>query len=276
MSYNNYDNQYSTTSYGAQGGAGGGGFMGGSQTSPSGEKNYTKDSLRPVTIKQLMEAEQISDQDFKSDGAEITQVTIVGQIRNVAQQTTNVTYKLDDGTGSIEVKQWTDSEAVNNEDSNESSKLAENMYVRVWGKLKSFNTKRHLGATCIRPITDYNEVSYHLLEAAVVHLYFTRGPPGGAKGAQNGGYGAQQTEGHGNEGMTNGGNPEVGRASPAAKQVYQAILTSPQTNEGLHFSDIATRLGWQTADVLQAGNELLDMGVIYTTTDDHTWAILNM
>ena len=204
------------------------------------------------------------------------QVTFVGQIRNISTQTTNITYKLDDGTGTMEVKQWVDSDAAMNSEAHENgaSKLAENMYARVWGKLKAFNNKKHLGAHAIRPITDYNEISYHLLEATAVHLYFTRGPPGGAKGpAQNG---QQQTGGaYGDAGTMNGGGLPGG-TSATARKVYEVIRTSPQSNEGLHMSDIAQRLSIQSGDVLAAGDELLQMGVIYTTVDDHTWALLNM
>jgi len=53
----------------------------------------------------------------------------------------------------------------------------EGEYLRVFGRLKAFNNKRHVAAHVIRPITDYNEGQYHLLEATAVHLYFTRGPP---------------------------------------------------------------------------------------------------
>jgi replication factor A2 len=62
----------------------------------------------------------------------------------------------------------------------------EGEYLRVFGRLKAFNNKRHVVAHIIRPITDYNEVSYHLLEATAVHLYFTRGPSeGAANGVKN-------------------------------------------------------------------------------------------
>lgn len=207
------------------------------------------------------------------------QVTFVGQIRNISKQTTNITYKLDDGTGTLEVKQWVDSDAAMNGDApGAASKLGENMYARVWGKLKAFNNKKHLGAHAIRPIVDYNEIQYHLLEATYVHLYFTKGPLSAIKPAQNGGYGGDQQIGGygGNAGMTNGGSGLGPGTSAMARRVYEAIRTSPQSNEGLHFSDIAQRAGLNSADVLKAGDELLSMGVVYTTVDDHTWAIMNI
>ena len=79
VEYNSYETSY--TSYGAGGGAGGGGFIpgeGGSTQSPGGRRDYTQDSLRPVTIKQILEAQgeagSGSDQTLKIDGAVLSQV----------------------------------------------------------------------------------------------------------------------------------------------------------------------------------------------------------
>lgn len=75
---NNYETSY--TSYGAGGGGGGGGFIqgDGSQQSPSGRRDYTQDSLRPVTIKQILEAQVDpgSKEEFKIDGAVVSQVSL--------------------------------------------------------------------------------------------------------------------------------------------------------------------------------------------------------
>jgi len=187
-------------------------------------------------------------------------------------QTTNTTYKLDDGTGTIEAKLWVDSDA---EEQNASRpKLVENTYCRVWGGIKAMGNKHYIGALIIRPIEDYNEISYHLLEATVVHLHFTRGPLEQNDSAATGpiiqGQPGQQ---QGNSG--GGGGPDVLKSvSSIARRVYDLMRVSPQSNEGLHQADIAARLGMETSAVGQAGDELLEVGVIYTTTDDNTWAVL--
>lgn len=273
-----YGNQYSTTSYGATGGMNGGGFMPGTQgDSPSSKKTYGKETLRPATIKQLLEAHHpYADADhFMIDGAETTQVTFVGQVRNISQQTTNVTYKLDDGTGTIEVKVWVDMDAQMDENSSK-AKVTEECYARVWGRLKVFGNKRHLGAQYIRPIQDFNEIQYHMLEATAIHLHFTRGPieslqqgKDGVSGQANG-----QTAGYGGGG--DGGSGMPAGLSASAKKVYHTLKNSPQTNEGLHMQDIANRANMDISEVLKAGEELTGSGAIYTTVDDHTWAILDM
>lgn len=209
------------------------------------------------------------------------QLTFVGQIRNISTQTTNITYKLDDGTGTVEVKQWIDADAasdISDPTSASKPKLEVNEWARVWGRLKAFNDRRHVGAHVIRPIENKMDISYHLLEATYVHLYFSRGGPeqfsntgaqvkteGGQQGMQDGGYGA------GEMGMNGKMMPNV---SANARRVYSTLKNSPQSNEGLHVQNIAASLGLPVAEVMKAGDDLLQHSLIFTTVDDNTWAIL--
>lgn len=152
------------------------------------------------------------------------------------------------------------------------SKLVEGSYCRAWGKLKSFHDRKHVGAQIIRPVEDFNEISYHLLEATVVHLYHTRGPLGATTGsgdaAANGGQDQQQAAGG-----TYGG-ADLSGYSQAAKRVFKYLSEAPQTNEGLHLTAIATELDLNPGEVAKAGDDLLSGGLIYTTVDDQTWAVL--
>ena len=115
-----------------------------------------------------------------------------------------------------------------------------------------------------------------MLEATAIHLHFARGPleslqriKGGANGQANG-----QAAGYGGGGDGSNGMPAG--LSASARKVYATLKTSPQTNEGLHMQDIATRANMDVSEVLKAGEELTGSGAIYTTVDDHTWAILDM
>jgi replication factor A2 len=114
-----------------------------------------------------------------------------------------------------------------------------------------------------------NEVSYHLLEATAVHLYFTRGPPGGAQGDAAATKGGQQQAADGGHGQY-----DLAGYSATAKRVFNHLKTTPQSNEGLNQHEIAAQLGIDTAEVAKAGDDLLSGGLIYTTVDDQTWAIL--
>jgi len=194
----------------------------------------------------------------------------VGQINSIATQTTNTTYRVDDGTGLVEVKQWIDSDA---DASNAKPQPKEGEYLRVFGRLKAFNNKRHVAAHVIRPIADYNEVNYHLLEATAVHLYFAQGPPDTAANGvkQEGGMFVDA-------GATNGGASKGGNLPPritgVSRKVYELLQSEPQNNEGLHVNMIAQKLGVPSNEVFKAGDVLLGEGLIYTTVDDETWAVL--
>ncbi|PNY23752.1 Replication factor A protein 2 [Tolypocladium capitatum] len=272
---------FTKTSFGAQGAEDSGGFFaGGSQQASQGAggKSYQDESLRPVTIKQILGAEEaFSGADFKIDGSTVTQITFVGQVRSINPQPTNVTFKIDDGTGQVEVKKWID--ADKQDDADPGFEL--DSHVRVWGRLKSFSNKRHVGAHVIRPVADFNEVNYHLLEATYVHLFLTRGPPGGRDGAGangdsmfvDGGAGA----GYGNE--TGGGNAgqmpsKLSTCSATAKKMFNFMNNTPGGNEGIHLNVVTGSTGMGVRDVLTAADELLGQGLIYTTVDDETWAIL--
>ncbi|KAJ9639064.1 uncharacterized protein PV06_07382 [Exophiala oligosperma] len=271
-----YNNQY-TTSYGANGGADGGGFVAGEpQSSPAaGRGGYGKDTVRPMTIKQILDSQQPHpDADFRADGEPFGLVTFVGQVTGISTQPTNITYRVDDGTGIIEVKQWIDAESSKEDrmDGVESGKpkLVENGYCRVWGKLKSFNNKRHIGAHVIRPITDFNEINYHLLEATAVHLFFTRGPP-----QANQTHGQQTTNGGGQQ-FASAADGALSSISPLGRKVFQTLKNTAQSNEGLHVQMIASQMGMPVSEVYKGAEELLAIGMIFTTVDDNTWAVLEV
>lgn len=230
-----------------------------------------------MTIKQLLEVEEAyPGADFLLDGHAITQVTIVGQVRSVNPQPTNITYRLDDGTGTIDVKKWVDADKQE-EDADPKYEL--DQWVRVWGRVKAFNGKRHVGAHFIRAIDRFDEVNYHLLEASYVHLYYTKGPLGGADGASNG-----HQQGDGNAGANDSmfvdqpGQSEqaakLSACSPNARKVFQFLAGTPGSNEGAHLNVITSGTGLSTRDVLGAADDLLNQGLVYTTVDDETWAVL--
>lgn len=174
----------------------------------------------------------------------------------------------------MEVKQWIDAEANSDSmdlDATGKPKLVEDGYCRVWGRLKSFGNKRHVGAHVIRPITDYNEVNYHLLEATAVHLFFTRGPPSAIQ--TNGHKGTNGTDAQ--DSYNAGGNTLPG-VSPLARRVYNTLKEGNQSNEGLHVQMLATQMGMPVNEVYKGAEELLAIGVIFTTVDDNTWAVLDM
>ena len=192
---------------------------------------------------------------------------------------------LDDGTGSLDVKQWVDTE-----DASATSGLGQQLnghYVRVLGVLKTFGSKKHVGSHKITPITDYNEVQFHLLEATATHLCLVRGPPeqfasagdgarvGGdtAMGGMGGGGGAGGGVGGGGGG---GGGYAGTRAtlglpenlSHNARIVYDILRGASGCNEGMHINALKANNQLSPDAVGKAIEELLFAGAAYTTVDD--------
>ncbi|KAL6883991.1 replication protein A, subunit RPA32 [Trichoderma longibrachiatum] len=272
---------YSKTSYGAQGGDDSGGFFAGggsqqgSQGGGGGGKSYQDESLRPLTIKQILEAEEpYSGADFKVDGATITQITFVGQVRSINPQQTNLTIKVDDGTGQIDVKKWIDVD----KQSDAEPGFEIDSHIRVWGRLKSFSNKRHVGAHVIRPVTDFNEVNYHMLEATYVHLFYTRGAVGGANaGGDANGDSMFVDGGDGyNAGALVGQTAnKLSHCSNKAKSMFMYLKkSSADGTDGVHLNKLTAELGLGLRDVMEAADELMTQGLIYTTIDEETWAVL--
>jgi len=258
--------------------AGGGGFYPGSQQGSQGGgggKNFQDESLRPVTVKQILDAEEAyAGADFKIDGATVTQVTAVGQVRSFNPQATNLTIRIDDGTGQLEVKKFIDTDK---QEEAQNPGYGLDSHVRVFGRLKHFSGKRYVSAHLIRPITDPNEVNYHMLEATYVHLYYTRGPLG-RNGQAAGGVDGDSMFVDGGAGAGAGANPatsgKLSGCSTLARRMHTFMNESPGGNEGIHLNVITNSTGMSVRDVLTAADELLGLGLIYTTVDDETWAIL--
>ena len=61
--------------------------------------------MTPVTIK-TMKTSSLDKKDdvFKVNGVELSQITFVGRIERMQEQSMNFTYTIEDGTGRIDVK----------------------------------------------------------------------------------------------------------------------------------------------------------------------------
>ena len=116
------------------------------------------------------------------------------------------------------------------------------------------------------------DITYHLLEATYVHLYFTKGSLETIK-QENGATSGNQQDGYGG-GADTSANGRMPSVSNNAKRVYQVLKESPQNNEGLHVQNIAALASMNVNEVLKAGDELLSHSMIFTTVDDNTWALL--
>jgi len=260
----------------------GGGFVPsqGNDASPQGKSvNKNEKGIHPVTIKQMLAAQSESDTDTQHiDGKEASQVTFIGQIIHRNDVSTNSNYTIDDGTGCIDVKQWTDTDETEYMASLRQS-LVEGLYVRVVGQLRAFNGENTVTGFSVRPVNDMNEITYHLLDACHTHLYNTRGPP--SEGVQKP---VQQRQAFNAPAPSNmGGGPSAPFAAPQNNNISSggsvndrvlAAFTDLQatTDQGTNVQDVANRLNLDLFEVKKAVESLAMDGHLYSTIDEEHYA----
>jgi len=156
----------------------GGGYMQnesgmGNMVSPSPAKRKVVDQcLLPCTIKQILLApEPKADENLSIDGRELSNVSIIGSILQIDVQSTHVTYRLDDGSGAIDVKVWSGDGDQSKQPQLEDLKLSS--YIRVIGRVQAFKGKRSITGFALVPLLDMNELTLHFLECIYAHLYNT-------------------------------------------------------------------------------------------------------
>ncbi|MES1921161.1 DNA-directed RNA polymerase I subunit rpa2 [Bonamia ostreae] len=150
-------------------------FLGNSPLTSPESKSINRTALQqsviPVSIKQLLDAQEpTGNSTFKIDNKEISNVKIVGQIEKINVQTTHNEYLVEDGTGRMNIKIWKE---MSEEQVPKDDGISVGMYVIVFGRVQFFNGTRKITSQKLVPVTDYNILSYHILETVYVHKYNT-------------------------------------------------------------------------------------------------------
>lgn len=263
----------------------GGGFLpspgaqDGASPAAKGGRSGQNDTLTPLTVCQLHQAiNSSSDDNVRVDNAELHTLTLVGKVVSVTTSATLQQYKVDDGTGVVEVRSWLESEE--DEMSDASPTITEGMYVRVYGKLQAFQGSRNVVGFTVRPITDFNEVTYHLLETTFVHLHRTKGGKAGT-GAGN----APTTPMANNYGMQNSAyqtpqpaGAEMRQGGASSMEPVQMELLNlfkapgpAMSDAGLSIDMVVQQLNNAfTVDQIRTAIEVLvNEGHLYSTIDDN-------
>jgi replication factor A2 len=108
------------------------------------------------------------------DGKELSQLVFVGRVNKVTVSPSNIQYVIDDGTGSVDVRQYTDME-----EDEQRPTFGEGCIVRVVGQVKRFNSKKSVTVYKIFQIESLDEYAHHFLSAIVTHLGLTKPRPVG-------------------------------------------------------------------------------------------------
>ncbi|KAF8084678.1 hypothetical protein N665_0707s0011 [Sinapis alba] len=149
----------------------GGGFMSSQPSQPydsSSSSSSTTKGLVPVTVKQINESSHSGGEKsgIVINGIELTNVSLVGLVcEKDVSKVTEVRFTLDDGTGRIDCKRWVNESF----DAREMESVQDGTYVRLNGHLKIFQGNKQLLVFSVRPIVDFNEVTFHYIEC--IHFY---------------------------------------------------------------------------------------------------------
>jgi replication factor A2 len=191
---------------GFQSGGGGGGYgnsQGNNSATPQkARRAYDEQTMIPVTVQMALSAHPDpagGDGTLQlPDGRNIATVQLVGAVRAVNDQSTNVLYQLEDGTGLLDVKEW-----LNDNDCTASAEirketLHENIYLKVVGQIKDYEGKKMLVASSVRPLSTGNELAHHMLQVVHSAEKYKRAdsivaPSGGAAGVGFGNTSMMQT-----------------------------------------------------------------------------------
>lgn len=225
------------------------------------QRQQTRSSLSPVTIKQINDASQpIPDGEFVINNVSLNMVSFIGIIRKVENNTSALTITVEDGTGSIDVRRWIDEKLATASEETEKFSGLENKYVYVTGALKLFNLKKSIQNATIREITDHNEVIYHMLYTILNHLE-AQGLLGLNEGTK------KEADGL----FVSNGDGDFGNDRNNLSRTEQIFLTiTENTNsmqEGVPVAWISDKLGVPIEEVRQTCQQLSEAGKIYEGYD---------
>jgi len=274
----------------------GGGFIQGSPGNSFGgspgaftqstQKKRDTQSLLPVTIKQLNDAAPQAESTgrIKIDGKELAQITLLGVILQVDLQPTNINYMIDDGSGKIQVKVYIDSEDENN---STHTQWREQMYVRVIGNYRVFNGNVNVIGFQLIPVTDFNEITFHMLQVISCHLKNTKGA---AAQQQSGGMGVGGNQlnfsspgqavnnnnnfaaggmGGGAAAQQQGGVDPLTGFNDVQRQVI-GIFNQDKSDAGIHIDRVCQALPHiPKPEIMKTIEFMSNEGHLYSTIDEH-------
>ncbi|XP_060703169.1 replication protein A 32 kDa subunit-like [Hemiscyllium ocellatum] len=225
-------------------GAGGGGYLqspGGFGSPAGGSQSDRKTRSRaqkivPCIVSQLMSAIQ-TEEIFRTGEVELSQVTMVGMIKDVEKAPTNILYKLDDMTAPpMDVRQWVDTE-----------------------------NKKSLVAFKIMVLEDMNELTSHMLEVVQAHLLLNKPPlvPGGSLALHT------PMRNEGTVGLYDGGNDALMNGLTSQQSQVLNLIRNCREQESMSIDYMRKTLkNMNIVAIKQAVEFLGNEGHIYSTVDE--------
>ena len=245
-----------------------------------------KNNLRPLSVHMALRAFQEAqssggDDSFMVSNEAIENVTLVGKVCEVENSESLMKFSLDDGSGRLKVKHY----SQDMDGPGGIMDIRDNVYMRAFGTLKTSAGEAYLNAHLVRPVTDFNEVTYHSLQIVQTHMHilhkqgYTFDAQGNAVLAAHsapapaaaGGFGGYQAPAVPPAGGTQGA--AGGSQDPCVAAVLAAIQQAENGGTGLSIDAITARVGKYAAPaVKQALDHLSGEGHIYSTIDENHFA----
>jgi len=132
-------------------------------------------TLTPVTIRMLLEAAARRnsspggpDGTVSVSGRELQMLTVVACVEAVIPMEMSIKLLLDDGSGKMSCHMYTDSDSASG-----SLEFQAGDYIRVFGHLRQWEQQDQMSAHRIVKVESANEIAYHTIEVAHVHLNVT-------------------------------------------------------------------------------------------------------
>lgn len=237
--------------------------------------------------------QEIQDGPFVSHGQELQYVCFVGVVRNITDHTSNIYITIEDGTGQMEVRKWTDdsndmkASQEDSENSGGASQVSQQFqigaYVKVYGSLKEFSGKKNIQYAVIKPIQSFNDVLAHHLDAIKWHSIATgRIPdPANSGNAMNNSVGQSNNNNGSGQSLfvsDNAGSNANASEGDVRDRVFRFIKEQCANKDANQFA-VPIQLVCQTLNIdedvaRQSCATLTDQGSIYPTFDDNNYFAL--
>ncbi|CAH7665909.1 hypothetical protein PPACK8108_LOCUS203 [Phakopsora pachyrhizi] len=248
----------------------GGGFMqNGSQlnnlNSPGGGNRRQEMTLRPMTIKQLLESEPSNtDSSLVIQDTEISNVSICGVVRDISRNPTTISLHVEDGTGGIEVRKWIDSSDGESEGLDLQNGIQEHDWIKIIGSPKVFNGKRHVSGLRLLKIEDFNQINYHFLDVVKVTLTIDRGS------SNSNGINSMNIDRKDSNNLSRHiTNPAADSRNPSQNKILNFFRTlNDIPDEGVNVREISRGCSLDMNQVYNEIGKLIAEGELYTTIDD--------
>jgi len=244
-------------------------YQGGNGTPMKDANDKKKGSIVPLTIKMLIEASDRQDDKVEVDNKPIDHAVIIGRVYKVETQQTRTVFYMDDSTGRIQVAYYMKADSHGQPDLDFVHK--ENMYVKAVVVVRPFRQQKSFIATSLQHVTDYNQISYHLLSIFLASAYRKKGPlpkpdPNITSNQGNANQGGTQQGGFQQQGGYQAMSGNKGQASSVAPQNLNSRDPKTMiTNQIKHITEVVATGICKKSELVRALGGKIDNRTLEST-----------